>query len=129
MEEIEVGEYVRTETGHVGRLNKVSAYKINNKDKTMYLCKFKYRVYPILKSDITKHSKNIIDLIEVGDFVNGFPVLEPIYNGNVWNGIDEGYEHFKRAYGDIKEILTHEQYENNCYRLEDIWKKLKLENM
>jgi hypothetical protein len=66
-----------------------------------------------------KISKNIIDLIEVGDFVNGFPVVEPVYNGNVWFGVDEGYEQFKRAFGDIKTILTHEQFEQNAYRLEE----------
>lgn len=67
--------------------------------------------------EIVKHSKQLIDLIEVGDIVNGFPVLEPIYNGNVMYGIDEGYENFKKSFGDIKTILTKEQYEANCYKV------------
>lgn len=32
-------------------------------------------------------------------------------------GIDEGYENFKRSFGEIKTILTHEQFEANCYKV------------
>ena len=64
-----------------------------------------------------KISDNIIDLIEVGDFVNGFPILEPIYNGNVMYGVDEGYENFLKSFGEIKTILTKEQYERNCFKV------------
>lgn len=71
-----------------------------------------------LEEIIIKHSPNIIDLIDVGDFVNGFPVLEPVYNGNVMYGVDEGYENFKKAYGEIKSIVTKEQFKAMEYRLE-----------
>lgn len=57
------------------------------------------------------------DKIEVGDFVNGFPILEPIYNGNVMYGIDEGYENFKKSFGEIQTILTKESYMANCYKV------------
>ena len=66
---------------------------------------------------IVKHSKQLVNLIDVGDFVNGFPILEPIYNGNTMYGIDEGYENFKKSFGEIKTILTGESYMANCYKV------------
>lgn len=64
--------------------------------------------------DITKHSKNIIDLIEVGDYVNLERVLdiseeyirttERIHNKN-W------------LQSNIKTILTREQFEQNSYKV------------
>lgn len=67
--------------------------------------------------NIAKHSKIISEVVEVGDYVNGFPILEPIYNGNAMYGIDEGYENFKKSFGDIKTILTKESYMANCYKV------------
>ena len=74
----------------------------------------------LYSEDIVKHSKNIIDLIEVGDFIEvHFPVrnkIRKIYvdeyfeNSMVLNGITS-----KNLI--LKTILTHEQYENNCYRI------------
>lgn len=71
----------------------------------------------ILKKDIIKSSKNIIDLIEEGDYVNGLPVVHNAKNngGNiviVVNGDAYNEE-------EIKSILTKEQYENNCYKVEE----------
>lgn len=66
--------------------------------------------------NIRKHSFNIIDLIEVGDIVNGFCVTE-IGNSSVF--VDANYddvcgEIYKT---DIQTILTHEQYVDNCYEV------------
>ena len=69
-DEIKVGEWIRTKTGYIGQLNKISTYKINNKDKTMYLCRFSKSSWVISLNDIAKHSRNIIDLIEAKDMVN-----------------------------------------------------------
>lgn len=71
----------------------------------------------ILKADILKASYDIIDLIEVGDYVNGLPVVHNAKNngGNiviVVNGDAYNEE-------EIKSILTKEQYENNCYKVEE----------
>lgn len=78
-----------------------------------------------LKNNIIRHSKNIIDLIEETDFVNRKLVLAVDYkNKNVCllipltdtkantNIMWYGYE-------EIKTILTHEQYEKNCYKIGD----------
>ena len=55
MEEIKVGEYARTKGGCIF---KVTEYWLNE-------CKAD-------RANILKHSPNIIDLIEEGDYVNGY---------------------------------------------------------
>ena len=62
-------------------------------------------------------SKNIIDLIEVGDivFINDFAGYDFVYINDkemleaLKEDIQNGVE--------IKSIMTHEQYEQNCYKL------------
>ena len=62
-----------------------------------------------------KTSKNIIDLIEVGDIVNG----------KLIHKIDKGSNYCYLYYGNcktfvdyqIKTILTKEQFEANCYKV------------
>ena len=133
MEQIKVGDYVRTETGHIGKLNKISTYKINNKDKTMYLVDFGNITYAISYKDIVKHSPSIIDLIEEGDFVNGFQVMMfddmydketdtyedglaiPIYDDAMLDCIEE-VRPLKTV--EIKSIVTKEQYEGIKYEVQ-----------
>ena len=110
MKEIKIDEYIRLDNGEIGKV-------IDIKENPKRVVYSEYGEIA-LRSSILKHSEDLIDLIEVGDIVNGFPVLEPIYNGNVIYGIDEGYENFKKSFGDIKTILTKEQFEANCYKVE-----------
>lgn len=75
--------------------------------------------------EILKHNFNIIDLIEVGDFVNGQRVLCLKKNnddcrddiGTSCIGIGDINIYIGYNEANIKTILTHEQYERNCYRL------------
>ena len=114
-DKIEVGEYVRTKDGIIDKVIIEYDEKCNNPncDEKHISCKYNY----YNEKDIVKHSKQLVDLIDVGDFVNGFPILEPIYNGNTMYGIDEGYENFKKSFGEIKTILTGESYMANCYKV------------
>ena len=79
----------------------------------------------ILRNDILKASYNIIDLIEVGDYVNGDKVIRIETSSYpedknvkiiVCCGDDDYYLYYNE---DIKTILTKEQYENNCYKGEE----------
>lgn len=123
--EIKVGEYVRTECG----IAKIKEISIRNEEyeldkDIMYIHQENY-LHTCTKSQILKHSFNIIDLIEEGDYVNEQKVLCLKKNNDdcrddigtsYIEGIDIylGYDE-----SDIKTILTHEQYERNCYRLGD----------
>lgn len=70
--------------------------------------------------EILKHSFNIIDLIEIGDFVNGMKVndISKIQRFNkpiqkcLWANINDGYDIINE---EIKTILTKEQMEANQY--------------
>ena len=69
----------------------------------------------LFEKDIIKASHNIIDLIEIGDYVNGELVVK--------NTIEDGGNIIIVSGGmcytndDIKTILTHEQFENNCFKI------------
>ena len=72
---------------------------------------------------IVKHSKQLIDLIEVGDYVNGYRVINVINEGICPSGkcidIDSSKDSSECTLWeeDIKTILTKEQYMANCYKV------------
>lgn len=113
MENMEIGEYVRTDNGEI--LKVLDTEKGSVKAKSLN-CKEWFGL-----CGITKHSKNIIDLIEVGDIVlvEDLKVDNLLYKSEI--NMDRTILDLRMCIKDklvkIKEILTHEQYENNCYKL------------
>ena len=75
------------------------------------------------EKDILKASHNIIDLIEVGDYVNGYPVYEIIeYEDNtraIVIGDDNKSIIWEESSQYIKSIVTKEQFESMQYRIGD----------
>lgn len=123
MEEIKIGEYVRTETGKIGRVISIDE-DIDWIETTLD----RGYVHPII--EFKKHSKNIIDLIEVGDYVNESKLISINYAEDEFGNCDKShfYYHFEddekdvNEYYDrliIKSIVTKEQFENMEYRLEE----------
>lgn len=107
MEEIKVGEYIRDRAGNIAKVmkNHNNMFEIESNTGA--------RINQF-KELIVKHSKNIIDLIECGDYVNGQYVekINQYENGKfitVLTGIIDEQ--------DIETILTKEQYEQNSYRV------------
>lgn len=68
MEEIKVGEYIRTVAGYIG--------KIINFSDGMYTAQMKDATIDLYIDDIKNHKENIIDLIEEDDYVNGYKVID-----------------------------------------------------
>lgn len=127
---LEVGMYVRTKYG-------ITQYREYETDKGKLLC------MPLTNGtfanieDVVKASNNIIDLIEVGDYVNGYKVLE-IFTGNfepnnprnvkalklefIKEDINPNIPFFKRynfiTNSEIKTIVTKEQFESMAYEVE-----------
>lgn len=72
---------------------------------------------------IIKHSKKIIDLIEVGDFVNGYRVISVDYDVTndttecIELDLNSNYQYNFISIRQIKTILTKEQFEANCYKV------------
>lgn len=105
MGEIQVGEYVRTKYG----IAKIIENSTEEFEEVNY----------IMKGEIVKHSKDITDLIEKDDFVNGCRVYEVEERGiTVYQKVgDSSIDYNWITKDEIQTILTHEQYENNVYRI------------
>lgn len=106
--DIEVNEYVRTDKGYI--------FKVDEEKKNLQIVNFLDVEY----GKMIKHSKQLIDLIEVGDYVNGMEVLDIHKPRDLWEPIeirvDSRYTNFILA-EDIKTILTKESYMANCYKV------------
>lgn len=119
---IEINEYVRTKNGKIDKVINSNFYMsiYVECEKGLYLIE-----------NIVKHSKQLIDLIEVEDIVNKELVIGIIditndkeeiigkklitqYRSAQFTGLD--IKHYIYA-NDIKTILTKEQFEANCYKV------------
>lgn len=118
--EIEVDEYVRTKDGIIDIVILAYKGKCNNpncNDKHIS-CKINY----YREDNISKHSKNIIDLIEVGDIVQVKDIQfldedkKYIFDIEMLEALKTN---IKNNNFEILSILTHEQFEQNAYRLEE----------
>lgn len=142
---MEIGEYIRTKKGIIAKVDAIYEYGKRKKYKRYFTKKNEefnegtlikeHLIYDTRQKYIPKHSKNILDLIEVGDIVNGYQILEiadSIYESSkrilIYKNEKEKYERwiYIQQYNgkihtqdDIQLILTHEQFERDCYRLED----------
>lgn len=119
MKEIEVNEYIRTKDGIIDKVIIEYDGKCNNPNCSEKHISCKYNYYN--EKDIVKHSKQLINLIEVGDIVkdkyNKYEVAfvkdDKIYC-NDYN-FDDSLITLREQ--DIKAILAREQFEANCYKL------------
>ena len=141
--EIEVGEYVRTEKGLIAKYlgfekdDNDMEYNKHLFDNKIYWYYEYYNEYVYeedweqFKENIVKHSKQLIDLIKNEDIVNKELVIGIIditndkeeiigkklitqYRSAQFTGLD--IKHYIYANG-IKTILTKESYMANCYKV------------
>ena len=117
MENIKIGDYIRSIHGEIAMVstvldNRVVTYPYGN-------------IY--FRKAIKKHSENLIDLVEVGDVVNKCEVVtfydydedgNDIYRLGILCDYEENTV-FLLGEIKIETILTKEQYENNCYKVDD----------
>ena len=121
---IEVGDYVRTIDGFIGIFDRYSKRPDTSIYKSPFNCfiKLQNRKTPLQchRDYIVKHSKNIIDLVEEGDYVNGYKVtrIEDNYYPKTKCIICENYN-VKHIFDNkvIKSIVTHEQFANVEYKV------------
>lgn len=135
MSDIEVGEYIRTKYGVIAKLECIEEdadeeYKFYVFGNTLYRDygePIDFLIEDEIESDVKAHSKNIIDLIEVGDYVNGEEVII-VYGydeeGNDKDNlgiclVDDDYAYYKYLEEiDIKTIVTKEQFNSIKYEVE-----------
>lgn len=115
MEEIKVGEYVRDKEGNITKIiNTLSLFK----DVELYLGEDGYQYSD---NAIVKHSFNIIDLIEEGDYVNGYYCRRiPNFGNKMCNFDLNTMEWTPLENIDIwYNVVTKEQFQSVEYRLEE----------
>ena len=112
---MKVGDYVRTKDGFIGKLKYIDTIEEG------------YNHYHFEKSliekydrDIKKSSPNIIDLIEVGDYVNGHRIID-IAKDQIralyYEDINQKNALIPMINKDIKSIVTHEQFSQMEYKV------------
>jgi hypothetical protein len=127
MDKIEIGEYGRTNKGRIfifAWLEKASGEKYKDRvligDGKRFYNNFYYFEDG---EEIVKHSKNIIDLIEVGDYVNGKRVeyVDSIEDGDGNERLCVFVEATQDSIeaNDIKSIVTKEQFSQVEYKVEE----------
>jgi len=118
---MKVGDYVRTKSGYIGKITSID----NEMNRVYYYTKKITSAVPT--QDIVKYvesKEQIIDLIEVGDYVNGYLVKDIDYafddvvmnnkNARVVPYIDCNKNNY---IDDIKSIVTKEQFKNMEYKV------------
>ena len=137
MNKLNVGDYVRTDTGIIEKLEGI--HKQNKTNETIIkLNKMGGGRYAHIidinsefekefdkdfsRGNIIKSSPNIIDLIEVGDYVNGYKVDFTNINNKLSYedkciGFYDGDGDTTLFENDIKSMVTKEQFENISYKV------------
>lgn len=118
---LEVGMYVRTNEGYIAKLiGFTQTFNQDGEYDVAYIFDKKIDYY---NTDITwyylekimkKASHNIIDLIEVGDYVNGYKTKKDEM-GELYYHKTVGYELIE--YCEIETIVTKEQFEQMQYKV------------
>lgn len=129
-DKIEVGEYIRTKEGNIFKVIggnsdnydiDINYFKLEiTEDEWFESNRDNDNGYFFNERNILKHSKNIIDLIEVGDYVNGYKVSEidekyietDTNNCDCYEGMSWLIENTE-----IKSIVTKEQFKEMEYRV------------
>ena len=116
--EISKGMYIRTEDGYIGKCIDIDS------DNFMFFDKPVYKNFSdtfdscyLSNIDIKKASFNIIDLIEVGDYVNGEKVTKLIDRKIYHENLNDPYYDIYFENKDIKSIVTKEQFNSIKYEV------------
>lgn len=108
--ELKENMYVRTKDGEIHKIKSINDEYIEYENG--------FGIPYELKEYIVKASYNIIDILEVGDYVNGSPIcsFKTDEKDRIWIYTDSNY---KCGYleNEIKTIVTHEQMEQMAYKI------------
>lgn len=126
--ELNIGDYVRTKGGNIFKIIggnpdnweiDISCIQLEQIEENWYESnRYNDNGYWFTDENIIKSSPNIIDLIEVGDYVNGRKVYQIGYNAYddfALKMSESNYEDFIYQQ-DIKSIVTKERFESIEYK-------------
>ena len=105
MEDLKEGMYIRTNSSYIRKINDIRGKSIVLDDEVTdndgdYETEISFE-------DIKKASFNVIDLIEIGDYVNGKEILEVMNDGKMSRVKTEDETYFNE---DIKTVVTKELF-------------------
>lgn len=119
MGEIKVNKYVRTRAGHICKITNIDENGLIYWNKIQ--CGWSEQQ---LEDIIVKHSKQLIDLIEVNDLIyfenklqnslENEEMIIHIFDNDTLEGVKQAIE---KGEIELLEILTHEQFEKNSYKV------------
>lgn len=124
---LEVGQFARLKSGYICKIININDFREPSMKYGVEASYLKDIMF-IGDDDILKASYNIIDLIEVGDYVNGSKVIDVSIIGKdkeKWAWVEQ-MEDTDNKYGDdyvgynneqIKSIVTKEQFEQMAYKV------------
>lgn len=119
MKKIEVGDYVRIVEARRSMISKVydvQEGKTELIDKK-YFCMVEGVEEWFTSKDIVKNSWNILDVLEKGDYVNGY---KAVHITGYYVEVESNHRYdlcFEED--EIEDILTHEMYEKKCYKVKE----------
>lgn len=119
---MKVGEYIRSEKIGICKIDHINEEATINKYAVNPDCDGWCKI--VKTTEVMKHSECIIDLIEAGDYVNGYKILRIDETPNNKKAfvlfISEGKE-YSIIWNDtdIETILTKEQYQLNCFKVQN----------
>lgn len=116
---IGINEYVRTKDGYIEKVTETDNNYVYSDGILSYQFQGDVEIPNSYeeKSKIAKHSPNIIDLIEVGDYVNGIKVT----------GIMSGYVYLDKIDIETKKVKTLTDYQIKSIVTKEMFNQVKYE--
>lgn len=115
---LEVGMYVRTNDGYINKIKKVNQFNVLVYGRDLF-----GEELNIPNNEITKASYNIINILEVEDYVNGKKIINVILEDICGNEILDNQHIFTKDgeifENEIETIVTHEQMEQMAFKVEE----------
>lgn len=123
--EIKVGEYCRTKDGQIYKIEDGAEFYEDSVDVGLGIIPEVEGIWVdkehftyVDKREIVKHSSNLIDLIECGDYVNGYIVRRTYLDGEThYIKLGEQITGNRTYNDDIKSIVTKEMMESISYKV------------
>ena len=114
---LEVGQFVRLKSGYICKIININDFREPNM-KYGVEANYLKDVMFIGDDDVVKASYNIIDILEVGDYVNGSPIclFKTDEKDRIWIYTDSNYK-YGYLENEIKSIVTKEQFEQMLYKV------------
>ena len=116
---LEVGQFVRLKSGYICKIININDFREPNM-KYGVEANYLKDVMFIGDEDILKASYNIIDILEVGDYVNGCYIQEikSLKDNVMVCMLDSDYEFVSTiTNNEIETIVTKEQFEQMAYKV------------